>query len=82
MYVTLTRGGMMSSREHRFLPGLIIVSPFAVQETMDFAARLRLPATFTAAQRRERVEEGLSAMGIAECRDTYIGNEYRKVRSL
>lgn len=57
----------------------LCVATMSVQETLDFTAKLRLPADFTAEQRRERVEEVMKAMGISETRDTAIGNELRKV---
>lgn len=56
----------------------LLVATMSVQETLEFTARLRLPATFTREQRTARVEEGLLAMGITECRDVYIGNELSK----
>ena len=52
----------------RFLP-----RPPSPQETLYYAAMLRLPSTMTRAQKRARVETVIAALGLGQCRDTIIG---------
>lgn len=44
-----------------------------VAETMDFAARLRLPAKSPVAERAEKVNEVLCQLGLAHVKDTNVG---------
>jgi len=44
-----------------------------VAETMDFAARLRLPAKSPVAERAEKVNEVLRQLGLAHVKDTNVG---------
>eukprot|EP00850_Spirogloea_muscicola_P012935 SM000085S23285 [mRNA] locus=s85:456020:458587:+ [translate_table: standard] len=47
----------------------------SVRETLLFSARLRLPASMTAAEKRERVDMLVDELGLRGCADTKIGNE-------
>eukprot|EP00850_Spirogloea_muscicola_P005525 SM000025S08420 [mRNA] locus=s25:636056:639886:- [translate_table: standard] len=47
----------------------------SVRETLLFSARLRLPASMTAAEKRERVDMLIDELGLRGCADTKIGNE-------
>jgi ABC-type multidrug transport system ATPase subunit/ABC-type multidrug transport system permease subunit len=44
-----------------------------VQETLDFAARLRLPTSCLASERAERIEEVLRQLGLLHVRSTNVG---------
>ena len=46
-----------------------------VKETLMFAAQLRLPSSFTDAEKEERVESVIRELGLVDARDTLIGNE-------
>ena len=48
-------------------------TPPSPQETLYYAAMLRLPSTMTRAQKRARVETVIAALGLGQCRDTIIG---------
>lgn len=52
----------------------IIHKELPTQKALDYVARLRLPSDLTAAERKAVVEEELSALGLAECRDVPVGN--------
>ncbi|XP_016049854.1 ATP-binding cassette sub-family G member 8 isoform X3 [Erinaceus europaeus] len=47
-----------------------------VRETLAFVAQLRLPRTFTQAQRDKRVEEVIAELRLRPCADTRVGNSY------
>lgn len=55
-----------------------VLQSLTVWETLSYAAALRLPRHMTAAQRAERVEAVLAALGLAKCRDTIIGGFFRR----
>jgi ATP-binding cassette subfamily G (WHITE) protein 2 len=44
-----------------------------VEETLRFTAELRLPRTFTDAQRKERVDDALTDLGLTHARNDVIG---------
>lgn len=44
-----------------------------VAETMDFAARLRLPSKLPAAERNAKIDEVLRQLGLAHVKDTNVG---------
>ncbi|GAB4819573.1 hypothetical protein N2152v2_006619 [Parachlorella kessleri] len=52
----------------------VLIGTLTVEETIRFAAQLRLPATLSAVQRGEVVENVLREMGLDGARNTYIGN--------
>lgn len=47
--------------------------PLPLAALQYFAAMLRLPAHMTKAQKVERVENVIQALGLTRCRDTIIG---------
>ena len=49
---------------------------FSVQ--LWYAAQLRLPRHMTKAQKRERVNTVIKALGLDSCKDTIIGGFFRK----
>lgn len=56
----------------------VVMAELTVQETLYYASYLRLPSSFTAEERQERVNEVMKMMGIEHCRDTVIGDTRRK----
>ena len=48
------------------------------REAFDFSARLRLPPTVTAAERKIMVDEMIRILHLENCADTMIGNELIK----
>lgn len=56
----------------------LLFPSLTVHETLLYAARLRLPAAFTDAERAERVEETIHRLGLGHCRETIIGDELRR----
>lgn len=56
----------------------MLFETLTVQETLAFAAELRLPRATTAAQRTARVEGVISALGLQKCRGTIIGGWERR----
>jgi hypothetical protein len=53
------------------LPTLLLLS--CLQETLTYAALLRLPGAMTHAQKAERVDTVLEALGLVKSKDTIIG---------
>eukprot|EP01097_Dermamoeba_algensis_P005210 TRINITY_DN330_c0_g1_i1.p1 TRINITY_DN330_c0_g1~~TRINITY_DN330_c0_g1_i1.p1 ORF type:complete len:637 (+),score=136.07 TRINITY_DN330_c0_g1_i1:247-1911(+) len=49
-----------------------------VKETLNFAARLRLPADWSPLQRKERVEKVAQQLGLEHTLDTIVGNAMKK----
>lgn len=56
----------------------LLFANLTVYETLLYAARLRLPAIFTDEERRQRVDETITRLGLDHCRDTIIGDELRR----
>ncbi|KAJ3066711.1 hypothetical protein HDU98_010012 [Podochytrium sp. JEL0797] len=53
--------------------------PFVtVRETLRYAARLRLPRTMRLTKKYELVESVILELGLKECADTLVGDEWRK----
>ncbi|THU89231.1 P-loop containing nucleoside triphosphate hydrolase protein [Dendrothele bispora CBS 962.96] len=50
----------------------------SVREMLHFSAQLRLPCHMSKAQKEERADEVLSAMGLDDCADNLIGNDIVK----
>lgn len=48
----------------------LLYEALTVQETLYYAAMLRLPSTMTRAQKRARVDTVIAALGLEQCRDT------------
>ena len=45
-----------------------------VRETLQFAARLRLPEDTSAAGRAARVQQVINLLGLQDCADSYVGD--------
>ncbi|KAK6741498.1 hypothetical protein RB195_009386 [Necator americanus] len=56
----------------------LFISDVTVQEHLMFAARLRLPSIMSEAMRKEIVEDIITEMGLASCRNTKIGSDSTK----
>lgn len=58
-------------RQHdQLLPNL------TVRETLAFVAQMRLPRTFSQAQRNKRVEDVIAELRLRQCANTRVGNTY------
>ncbi|XP_010609797.1 ATP-binding cassette sub-family G member 8 isoform X1 [Fukomys damarensis] len=67
----LVRKCVAHVRQHdQLLPHL------TVRETLAFVAQMRLPRTFSQAQRNQRVEEVIAELRLRQCADTRVGNAY------
>eukprot|EP01111_Echinosteliopsis_oligospora_P006031 TRINITY_DN1997_c0_g2_i1.p1 TRINITY_DN1997_c0_g2~~TRINITY_DN1997_c0_g2_i1.p1 ORF type:complete len:623 (+),score=155.49 TRINITY_DN1997_c0_g2_i1:63-1931(+) len=76
-------GGLYSSNTLKRVAGYVVqddllFANLTVYETLLYAARLRLPATFTDEERQDRVDETIKKLGLTHCRDTIIGDELRR----
>ncbi|XP_024408841.2 ATP-binding cassette sub-family G member 8 [Desmodus rotundus] len=62
---------MAHVRQHdQLLPNL------TVRETLAFVAQLRLPRTFSQAQRDKRVDDVIAELRLRQCANTRVGNTY------
>eukprot|EP00803_Ostreobium_quekettii_P011326 evm.model.scf_570.3 EVM.evm.TU.scf_570.3 scf_570:75122-78373(+) len=50
----------------------LMYASLTVEETLYYAAMLRLPKTMTRAQKKQRVDTVIEALGLGKCRDTLI----------
>nr|XP_020144180.1 ATP-binding cassette sub-family G member 8 isoform X2 [Microcebus murinus] len=67
----LVRKCMAHVRQHdQLLPNL------TVRETLAFIAQMRLPRSFSQAQRDKRVEDVIAELRLRQCADTRVGNTY------
>ncbi|XP_007942608.1 ATP-binding cassette sub-family G member 8 [Orycteropus afer afer] len=67
----LVRKCVAHVRQHdQLLPNL------TVRETLAFIAQLRLPKTFSQAQRNKRVDDVVAELRLRQCANTRVGNEY------
>uniref|UniRef100_A0A2K5EC32 ATP-binding cassette sub-family G member 8 n=1 Tax=Aotus nancymaae TaxID=37293 RepID=A0A2K5EC32_AOTNA len=67
----LVRKCVAHVRQHdQLLPNL------TVRETLAFTAQMRLPRTFSQAQRDKRVEDVIAELRLRQCADTRVGNTY------
>ncbi|KAM5292598.1 ATP-binding cassette sub-family G member 8 isoform 2-T2 [Ctenodactylus gundi] len=67
----LVRKCVAHVRQHdQLLPHL------TVRETLAFVAQMRLPRTFSQAQRDKRVEDVIAELRLRQCADTRVGNDY------
>ncbi|XP_069881595.1 ATP-binding cassette sub-family G member 8 isoform X1 [Dipodomys merriami] len=67
----LVRKSVAHVRQHdQLLPNL------TVRETLAFVAQMRLPRTFSQAQRDKRVEDVIAELRLRPCADTRVGNMY------
>ncbi|KAI8473752.1 MAG: hypothetical protein J3K34DRAFT_497894 [Monoraphidium minutum] len=56
----------------------LLYETLTVTETLGYAAALRLPRGMTAAERRGRVDDVITALGLGKCRNTIIGGYFRR----
>ncbi|XP_039743215.1 ATP-binding cassette sub-family G member 8 [Pteropus medius] len=67
----LVRKSVAHVRQHdQLLPNL------TVRETLAFVAQLRLPRTFSQAQRNKRVDDVIAELRLRQCANTRVGNAY------
>ncbi|XP_029414478.1 ATP-binding cassette sub-family G member 8 isoform X2 [Nannospalax galili] len=67
----LVRKSVAHVRQHdQLLPNL------TVKETLAFVAQMRLPRTFSQAQRDKRVEDVIAELRLRQCANTRVGNTY------
>ncbi|XP_053444672.1 ATP-binding cassette sub-family G member 8 isoform X3 [Nycticebus coucang] len=67
----LVRKCVAHVRQHdQLLPNL------TVRETLAFVAQMRLPRSFSQAQRDKRVEDVIAELRLWQCADTLVGNAY------
>ncbi|XP_011359724.1 ATP-binding cassette sub-family G member 8 [Pteropus vampyrus] len=67
----LVRKSVAHVRQHdQLLPNL------TVRETLAFVAQLRLPRTFSQAQRNKRVDDVIAELRLRQCANTRVGNVY------
>lgn len=59
----------------------LFVPTLSVRETVLFAARMRLPALMNDAEREQRTDDALDAMGLTHVRDTLVGDAANKLIS-
>jgi len=76
-------GGLYSATSLKRVAGYVVqddllFANLTVFETLLYAARLRLPASFTDEQRLSRVEETIVKLGLGHCKDTIIGDELKR----
>jgi len=56
----------------------VLFENLTVQQTLDFTASLRLPKSFTAAEKRERVSSIIDTLNLAKARHTIIGGPLKR----
>ncbi len=56
----------------------VLHAELTAEETLLYAARLRMPGELTLEDRKQRVAEVMELMGITHCKDVIIGNTRRK----
>ncbi|XP_036119154.1 ATP-binding cassette sub-family G member 8 [Molossus molossus] len=67
----LVRKSVAHVRQHdQLLPNL------TVRETLAFVAQMRLPRTFSQAQRDKRVDDVIAELRLRQCANTRVGNTY------
>lgn len=72
-------GSRVERRSFKAFSGFVtqedVMQPFlTVEETIKFYARLRLPAKMSNKEKDQKVEEVITLLGLAKCRNTRIGN--------
>ena len=58
--------------------GDFLLPQLTARETLQFAARLRLPAELSDEERERRVNDVIAELGLKECADTRVGNEFAR----
>jgi ABC-type glutathione transport system ATPase component len=56
----------------------LLYEALTVHETLLYAAKLRLPSSMSKAEKKQRVDTVIQALGLSTCRDTIIGGFFRK----
>lgn len=56
----------------------ILSAHYTVEETLIYAAKLRLPCDTSAEERADRIEEAIEACKLVNCRHTLVGSPLRK----
>jgi len=56
----------------------MLFASLSVEETLSYAASLRLPNSFTSKERQDRVEEVIKLLGLQNCRNTPIGGPIQR----
>ena len=74
----LTGGASRQPCSHPLFSSCALLQALTVYETLYFAAMLRLPRTFTTAQKVERINSVIRALGLEKCRNTIIGGFFRR----
>ncbi|ESO99617.1 hypothetical protein LOTGIDRAFT_141832 [Lottia gigantea] len=54
----------------------VVMGTLTVRENFAFSASLRLPKTVTKQERDERIDQVIQELGLSECADTKVGNEF------
>lgn len=56
----------------------LLFGNLTVEETLQYSAKLRLPADVSAEERVARVEDAMRQLGLLHCRNTIIGDELKR----
>lgn len=54
----------------------LLFAHITVEETLQYAAELRLPADMTKEEKKNRVDDVINQLGLEGCRNTVVGNAY------
>ncbi|XP_072046272.1 broad substrate specificity ATP-binding cassette transporter ABCG2-like [Amphiura filiformis] len=54
----------------------VVMATLTVRENLAFSAALRLPSSVSKKERQQRVEDVIEELGLEECANTKIGNEW------
>lgn len=66
-------------RHIKFVPQIdVLPAVFSCDELLYYAAQLSLPSTMSEKEKREEIENCLSALGLLSCRSTKVGNIFYK----
>lgn len=55
-----------------------LIGSLTVRETIEYAARLALPASVSASQRRERTEDMIREFGLSSVEQSYVGTPLKR----
>lgn len=56
----------------------LLFGNLTVEETLMYAAKLRLPAEVSNEEKKQRVEEAMKKLGLTHCRNSIIGDELKR----
>lgn len=68
----------LSSFRFAFLQDDLLYESLTVQETLYYAAMLRLPRHMSHEDKLRRIDLAVTALGLGQCKDTIIGGFFRK----